>query len=188
MTFERRHNTIPPFLWFVLCILNLDVLFVVIMWGLSVLLELIKHGCIRYPLDSICSFLGDGNYIVLWIALPISIGFAINQLRSAVTKVSINQDARELTFVYYSAVYLFFKKKELTIPFNRLDYYVARGKSIKFNRIMSPLLPPEMFIFYQDGHFLLQFGRTLGWTSIQFKEIECELRKIGPPGSVSKGF
>lgn len=184
MTLCRKKN-IPVFLWFSFSTLYSEVLFICFMWVYSIILELI-YGTTDYGL--LWKFIKEDNYCYLWVTLLFFICLTISQLRSAVTKLTINQETEELTFCYYHEHYLFLKKKELTIPFSKLDYEIVNEKKLKFSKIISPFLPTKMFVFYRDNLFLLQFGCTLGWTSDQFNEIECELRDIASPRSDPKGF
>lgn len=185
MKYIRKHNAIHPFIWLLLCILNYEVLFVAIMWMLTTLLDLIKFGCLRHPLTL---FLCDGNCLVLWIALPLFVGNSISLMRSAVTEITIKEDARELVFVYHTAVSLFFQRKEMVVRFDDLDYYVDRIKCRKAKSLFLPFRPMDGIIIYRNDAFLLQFGCGMGWTWSQFNELESEFNKIRPPVTKPKTF
>lgn len=188
MSFKRKYNSIPPFLWFVICVLNYDTLFIGIMWGLSSFLNIIKNGSIRYPQDSFYHFISDGHYVVLWIALPIIIAISISLLRSAVTEITIRNEVKKITIAYHPAICLFLHQKEMSISFDKLDYYVDYIKWGKIHKILLPFRPTKCIVFYKDNRFLLQFGCTMGWTDSQFEEIVSRLNQITPPSAAPKTY
>lgn len=190
MKYTRKYNAIHPFIWLFLCILNYEVLFVAIMWLLTTLWELVKFGCPRHPLTlySVWNFLCDGNCLVLWIALPLFVGISISLMRSAVTEITIKEDAKELVFVYHTAVSLFVQRKEMVVRFDDLDYYVDRIKWRKTKSLFFPFRPMDGIVIYRNDAFLLQFGCGMGWSWTQFKELEAELSKIRPPITKPKTF
>lgn len=184
MTFCRKEN-IPVFMLFTLCVLHFEILFVCFVWGCTTIYGLILN--IPDP-GFVWELLKYDNYRFLWVTIFSSIWISICQIKSAVTKLTINHDTKELTIDYYSGYYIYLKRKELTIPFSKLDYVVVNEKKRKTNIRIFPFLPSNMFIFYRDDRFLLRFGCTIGWTPEQFKDIEDELRKIVSPRSAPKGL
>lgn len=188
MTFKRKHNSIPASLWFFLSVLYFEVLFVVSLWAILNMISLLKYGAMKISIVEMPSFIAVGHFYILWIALPIFLGYSISLLKSAITEVSFREEENELILTYYSAASLFLRKKVTSISFDELDYFVDRSAHPTFNKIILPLLPTEVIIFYRDDYYLLQFGCTLGWTKQQFVEIKSRLCNIKQPCPRKKSF
>ncbi len=188
MTYVRKNNTVPTFLWFILSVLYFEVLFIGAIITFIFIVNMTKTGGQTPNIKTLLSFISAEYSYFLWIASPIFIGYSISLLKSAVTEITINNKTKEITLVYHSARFLFLKRKEETIKYDELDYYVDIVRNEIFNRVLLPLLPTRIIVFYRNGRYLLQFGCTMGWTTEQFQEIIKELKPIASPCTTPKSF
>lgn len=185
MKYNRKYK-IPVIIWFCLSVMYLDTLFVVSIWVLLNIISIIKSKIFEIPIEKIWEYVSDGNYYILWVALPIFIGYSLSLLKSAVTNIEIKNETKEIIFTYQSVISLFLKEKSITIPFDNLDYYIDRGNHSLINKVLLPFIPTVVTVFYKENRYLLQFGCTIGWTHRQYNKIIENLIEIKLPNKSKK--
>ena len=187
MTFVRKRNKIPVFCCFLLDSLYREILILIIMILIDGTIDLLNREN-PYFITHLDSIFSDAE---LWI-YPMMIyfmviGHSIRDIRSAVTRITIDDTAPPIQMSpsihieYYAAWSLFLKKKTKVISFAEFGYYIENTKEQKFYHYICPSHPEIDIQIFQKGKFCLTMNCNIGWTRQQFAEIIKALNDIVPP-------